>query len=109
MEVSQMIDIIHFLFEEDMSYVSGEQAEGQSKMRSSLYGELYGRAYNYGYKKQSTPRVPPGFEDDFPLETEAPIQQFSAKDKPTKAFIPPTQIDPDSAMPFGNSLDAPLR
>jgi hypothetical protein len=107
MEVSQMLDIIHFLFEEDMSYVSGEQAEAQSKMRSSFYEELYGVKYGYSHNKAPESKVPPGFEDDF--QDEKPISQFNPKEKETKSYIAPTQLNPDSALPFGNSLDAPMR
>jgi hypothetical protein len=94
MELSNMLDVLHFFFEEDSRFVSAEEAEAVSALRSSLYKDLYGVKYRYGASKTKN-------------------NQMSANDYPdfldeTKPYIPPTEFDPDRADPFGGLLDAPI-
>ena len=43
MEAGDMVDVIHFLFEEDSHYVSEESAKSRTGVRVSLYKDLYGQ------------------------------------------------------------------
>lgn len=105
-----MVDVLHYFFEEDMSFTSQEQAEAQSKTRENLYSTMYGMTYKYAYKSKQQ-NQPVNF-DDIPTEDSsdmADIKPFDPKKEPTKAYIPPTDFDPTSSNPFGNGLDAPMR
>lgn len=105
MEASQMLDVIHYLFEEDMRYSSGEQAEAVGKSREILYRQLYDVEYMFaGSSRSSSTRGNNSF-DNFDN-----LQPFDPKKKVTKPYIPPTRFDPDSGLPMsGNGLlEAPL-
>jgi hypothetical protein len=91
LEVSQMLDLIHYFFEEDSRFSTAEEAEAVSQMRSVIYGMLYGTTYKYKVGKSSNSNVGEGFNTG-----------------ETKPYIPPTEFDADSYLPFGNTLDAPL-
>lgn len=99
-----MLDVLHYFFEEDFAYSTAEQAESRSKLRTELY-LLYGKTYNYtiessgsdGGRKYVSPEA--NFDLDLPTE-------FSPKER--KPYVPATDFNPDSAMPFGSILDAPI-
>lgn len=94
MDMSDMLDVIHFFFEEDSRYLSQEEVESVSATRTQLYETLYGTTYNYKVKARSnTGSVSTGIPD---------IDEV-------KPYIPPTEFDPGSSNPFGNLLEAPLR
>lgn len=108
----EMLDIIHYIFEEDMNSSSGEQAEAKSKMRENLYSTMYNITYKYPVKvdnKKQTEFIDPDtipFDDGPGLDD---IKPFNPKEQPTKAYVPPTEFDPTSANPFGGTLDAPMK
>jgi hypothetical protein len=108
MEASEMLDVIHYLFEEDTSrYSSGEQAEAVSAMRTQLYLS-YNKTYQYGGsgKNSSGGRsyMPKGSSVDYDFDDD-PLMGGGGD---TKAYIAPTTFNPDSTMPFGSDLGAPL-
>lgn len=96
-----------------MFFSSAEQAEGRDEMRKRIYSEMYLTKYKYAINKSSRSRSTTyggeayDFSDDFPATED--IKPFNPKNNPTKSFIPPTQMDPESSRPFGIDLDAPLR
>lgn len=103
-----MMDILHYLFEEDSSrYTSGEQAEAISAMRTQLYLS-YGKTYAYGVKGSSSKGgksyIPKGAAADYGFD-EDPLTATGGQ---TKGYVPPTDFNPDSALPFGSELGAPL-
>lgn len=108
MDASDMIDVIHFFFEEDtLRYQSGEQAEAASNFREKLY-DMYGHSYKYSVsspKKGSASggRAYVGKNEDY----DSSVQSYSTEK--IKPYIPPTKMDVDSADPFGGVLDSPLR
>jgi hypothetical protein len=106
MEASDMLDVLHYFFEDDMNYSTGEQAEARDKTRSAVYRELYGSNYRYsiGANKDRTRASDPS---DFTPEEDAAITPFETE-KDTKPYVAPTPFDPTSAKPFGKVLDAPL-
>lgn len=97
-----MSDVLHFMFEEDLRFSSGEEAQAQSKMRTQLYS-LYGKSYNYGATNSSKTTYggrayAPDDVDEFDV---TPVDV-------KKSYIPPTKFNPESSNPFGSVLDAPL-
>ena len=106
MEASQMLDVIHYLFEDDMRYSSGEQAEAVGKSREILYRQLYDVEYLFAGSSRSSRVGSKTSFDDFDN-----LQPFDPKKKVTKPYIPPTQFDPDSGLPMSGSglLEPPLR
>lgn len=110
MEASDMLDVIHYLFEEDVAFVSEEQAQVQSGTRVRLYQDMYGTPYKYAYKSKSNGRT---YIDesviDEPFTQEDLPKPFDPRATQVKPFIPATKINPDAADPFGGVLDAPIR
>lgn len=113
LDVSDMLDVIHYMFEEDMKIPSAEVAEAVSKSRSILYRELYGREYQYAV---GTQKIFPGEGIEPPLDSSDddditpfnPTWGTQATSSTTKPFIPATDFNPDAVSPFGTTLDAPL-
>lgn len=93
MSMSQMLDVIHFFYEEDSRFSTVEEAEAVSELRSTIYGMLYGTPYKYKIK---TSRSGAGGAGGF---------ESSGGVKP---YIPPTDFDADSPLPFGDVLESPL-
>lgn len=101
-----MLDVIHYLFEEDMRYSSGEQADAVSKTREIIYKQLYDVDYIF---KSSSSRS--GFNSGGNFNDFDNIQPFDPKKNVTKPFIPATEFDADSGMPLSGSglLEPPLK
>jgi hypothetical protein len=86
-----MLDVVHYFFEQDSRFVSAEEAEVVSALRSRIYSSLYDTVYRY------------------PIKTSFSGQNQSFGDENSlKPYIPPTDFDADSPLPFGNVLDAPI-
>jgi hypothetical protein len=109
MDATDLLDVLHYYFEVDNNYESGEQAEAVSKMRTALYG-LYNTTYSYGPQTNANAGaggrryVSPGSSMDF----DDPIVPFDPTKAPPKPYVPPTKFNPESSMPFGGVLDAPI-
>lgn len=103
MPASDMLDVLHFYFEEDNSLSTEAEVRTRSRTRELLYGKMYGRPYRYAY----TPSEPQEEDDEDDFESDE-ITPFNPKNRPVKEYIPPTPFDPDSSNPFGTILDAPL-
>lgn len=97
-----MLDVLHFLFEDDLIFGTGEQLEAKNKVRSTIYKEFYKSSYRYDSSKSSS-TYDYGFDD-----IDAPVN-IPASQAQTKPYFPPTNFDPDAANPFGAALrEAPL-
>lgn len=92
--MADMLDVVHYLFEEDSRYKSQEEAESVSAVRTQIYEVLYGTPYRYKMSKSQG------------NTTGAASSTFS--DTEIKPYIPPTEFDPDAYNPFGSALEAPL-
>ena len=100
--MSDMLDVIHYIFEEDSTFVSQEQFQSRDSVRVKMYRELYARSYNYS----RVPRQNNGIADfDENFEDMTPVDPLKA---PTKGYVPPTDFDPSSPKPFGGVLDSPM-
>lgn len=110
MEVSDMLDVIHYFFEEDYRYASYEQAQYKDSFRSNIYKDLYDQIYKYGVADitGNTPREQ-ARSRDFDEEDEFSLTPFDPNSKQeTKPYIPPTDFFGQSAKPFGETLESPL-
>lgn len=105
MEVSDMLDVMHVIIEDDLtSSQTGENSEVKNKMRTILYREFYDRKYKF-----STGTI--DFDDmEPPLgeHVEDEIKPFDPKQQATKPFVPATNFDANAPKPFGKILDAPI-
>lgn len=106
MPASDMLDVIHYFFEDDLNYSTAEQAEARDKTRDSIYAELYDSTYKYSRKSSNGAYEPLSAEEMSAAEEKMP-EPFNPAQRP-KAYVAPTNFDPNAAKPFGNILDAPL-
>lgn len=107
LDASDLVDVFHYLFEEDMNASTGEQLEARSTIRERMYEDLYETSYKYAYKSSKNEKT---YIDDLPdglQEKDEEIIPFNPAEKP-KPYVPPTKFDPDSSIPFGGLIDGPL-
>jgi hypothetical protein len=87
MEASDMLDVVHYFLDEDMRYSTLEELKIHGHVRKTIFGDFYGTEYRYAMSDDSS---------------ESSDSEF------VKPYIPPTEVDPDSHVPFGSALDSPL-
>jgi hypothetical protein len=90
-----MLDVIHVLYEEDITPRTEFDIEVKDKIRGQLYPVLYNRPYNFATKKSTPNTRGAGWEP----ELESPVGSQQA----VKPYIPPTPIEDLPGI-----LDAPL-
>jgi hypothetical protein len=74
LETRDMLDVLHYLFEEDLSVYSAEQLESKNKIRQSLYPILLGQTYKYASKKD--------YNSDYGLENlDDPLEKPNSNQK----------------------------
>ena len=112
MPASDMLDVIHFFFESDLSAASLEQLEARDRSRKLIYRDFYSYEYEYSVTDRSstsgassTIGQPLNFAD---VEEDEPIVPLDPVKRSTKPFIPATRGDARSSQPFGSFLDGPL-
>lgn len=112
-----MLDVIHYFFEDDLAVSTAEQQQTRSDTRSSVYRTLYGTNYKYEIKSSSSSGSNGFTADGNPIPTDGffgdeDITPFDPTNnnepKPVKPFVPATEMDADSPLPFGKILDAPI-
>jgi hypothetical protein len=98
MEVADMLDVLHYLFEMDVDFQSAEQMKSRSSTRKIIYKNIYNvdYAYNYGGDDSSS--------DSFNESADSGEFMNAAKSNDVKPYFPPTDFNPDAANPFGSSL-----
>jgi hypothetical protein len=106
MDSSDMLDVLHYFFEEDISYASNEQAEARDKSRTEIYESMYLRSYKYSSSNRGDYSASSMRDFDEPEQVDE-IQPFNPAQKP-KGYTAPTKLDENSSKPFGTVLDAPL-
>ena len=100
-----MFDITHYFFETD-NLSTKEESDAKLDMRRMIYRELYGRPYKWmeGASTGEGGNASGQAANDFgSQEVNAAPKQLTHK-----PYVPPTPVDPTSALPYGNVLDAPL-
>jgi hypothetical protein len=113
MSASDMLDVLHYFFEDDMNYASAEQADAKDRTREIIYQDFYGHKYAYSNTQarsgNSYSAAGQGIMKDFDAEEEEkPIEAFDPMKKPPKPFVPATDVNAASPKPFGSALDEPL-
>ena len=93
MEASDMLDVLHYYFEEDTNFITQEHAMYTDTRRKSLYKVFYETEYKYG---ASTGESVKTYTSD------------TGDEYTSKSYVPPTEFNPESSLPFGDVLDAPL-
>lgn len=106
LNAADMLDVLHVFFEEDLMVGSKEEAEAKTKGRQVIYKSIYNRTYKYGVTDSGQSYNYSTASDGFVGEEEDKIDD--PVKPPTKPFTPATDFNPDSALPFGNNLDAPI-
>lgn len=111
-----MLDVVHFMLEDDLNkHSTGEGMEAASEVRTSIYRSIYNREYEYAISKSGRSASGSMTYADGSIvgSPEDDLSDISAFDpnpvkKSSKPYIPPTKFNPDSNLPFGKDLDAPL-
>ena len=106
MDAMDMLDVLHYFFEDDLNYSTAEQAEARDRTRVTLYQNLYSSSYKYTVTR-GTPQSFDESADTFDGPQEKLPEPFSPSSTP-KPYVAPTQFNPDAAKPFGTVLDAPF-
>lgn len=111
LSMEDMLDVVHYVFETD-SIGEKEELDARRSMRSMLYRELYGRAYTWG---QTTTTADEWGTNVTTANGRAYVDKSSSPSVPAgppvlehKPFIPPTPVNADAPLPFGNALDPPM-
>lgn len=114
---SDMLDVIHFIFEDDLFAATKEESEHKSHVRTVIYNNFYERQYKYAANGSSSKsfttasgELLPPLDEEFnvkPFDPNENSKSSSVKTKP-KPYIAPTNFNPDSVLPFGKNIDAPL-
>lgn len=103
MELSDMLDVVHYFYEEDLNYASVEQAQMTDARRVTLFKQLYN--IDYKYASDDVKNRAAGNSSNFDFDDLAPFDPTNAETKP---FVPATDMDEFSSTPFGDILDAPI-
>jgi hypothetical protein len=111
MEASDMVDVIHYYFEEDFRFKSAEESEYRDLFRENIYSNLYKTEYKHSINKDRKTQSDELVEDDFsqlePSELDS-IKPFNPRAKEIAPYVPPTEFNPNGELPFGSILDAPI-
>lgn len=113
MEASEMLDVIHYLFEEDIRFGTAEESDAVTQTREVIYSQWYGYPYIFAGQRSGNAKYTNKYgntasasSDDFDLKPFDPNMKH-----PTKPYIPPTEFDADSGMPLSGSglLEPPMK
>lgn len=83
-----MFDVIHVLYEEDITPMWEQHIDVKDQVRNAIYPLLYGRPYKFATKKAEG-EIPEGFGPN-----EVPVTSGDTRE--VKPYIPPT--DPEKLM-----------
>lgn len=99
LDASDMLDVLHYFFEEDSHFVSEAQADTRNNLRVSMYQTMYKKPYAYATSRSNKARS---------YNAEGDIdEQLIPVNQELKPFVPATDFDPESTNPFGSLLDSP--
>lgn len=105
-----MLDVLHFMFEEDNYFTSVEAVESRDNVRIHFYKNFYGVDYAYAMDKTAsgvTTNASGVLDDPITDENIVPVDPIQ-RSKEVKPYIPVTQMNAALEQPFGSVLDAPL-
>lgn len=107
MDAPDMMDVLHYMFEDDIVITSKEEAESKDRVRSSIYDSFYLRRYKYASSGSTSNSFDFDTDPGLMNQEEPELAPFNPQVR-SKGYVPPTSFDEDSAMPFGEILDAPM-
>ena len=104
MEMSDMLDVMHFFMEEDFSQSStAEQSEAKDRARELIYRSLYNQNYTMAKRNKNYQTA----NYDAEMYEDSQIVPVDPLKGPTKSYVPATDFNPESSKPFGDLLDPP--
>lgn len=93
-----MLDVLHYLLEEDANFVSQEQYQSRDHVRNVVYKNVYNKSYVYANSDTRDFGYESAADDlDIPVTT-------AAKSTEVKPYIPPTRVNADADNPFQGVL-----
>lgn len=108
LDSADLLDVLHYMLEDDMNVTSEEHSKTRDHVRTRLYAELYETEYEYAATpedqysmREPLPPLEDGDDDIVPFDTKR-------TKKPIKPYVPPTKFNPDAVNPYGGVLDQPL-
>lgn len=122
LEASEMMNVLHFIFEEDVRYSSENEIAAKSAVREMMYQRFYGREYPYKYTPPPKAKEKMSYEDyeeadydpddPYGIKTASSFTPFDPADAGDpefthKGFVPSTNFDAAAPNPFDGILDAP--
>jgi hypothetical protein len=111
MEASSMLDVLHYFFEEDFTYVSDENMTFNEVFRTNVYREFYKKEYQYVRDKESSSSLDSldsPLNEDIAEDPRDKIRVFSPREKSAKQYMAPSELTNNDAKPFGSVLDGPI-
>ncbi|UDL15884.1 hypothetical protein QEH42_gp093 [Microbacterium phage Pumpernickel] len=113
MEASDMLDVLHYLFEEDFTATTEVHSKSRSEIRKVIYSKMYGVDYSYALDDPALRRgnIDSALDDDdefLDYDPLSDVQPFNPREKKEVIpYTPVTEFDPTSDKPFMD-LDGPL-
>jgi hypothetical protein len=110
MEMSDMLDVLHYYMEEDYNFSSSEQVDAKSKIRKTIYKNFYNTEYKFGDSSRTSYSnvSADGVDIGDPLVAFDPSEPEDPLKGPTKAYVAPIEPNVNLVKPFGDLLDSPL-
>jgi hypothetical protein len=106
LDSKDMLDVIHFILEEDLLASTEEEVHYKSSSRKLIYEQFYEEEYKYERKvaqsKGSTTASGEIINDDDLVPFDPTVKNVR------KPYVRPTDFDPNSNKPFGDVLDGPI-
>ena len=106
LDSKDMLDVIHFILEEDLLASTEEEVHYKSSSRKLIYEQFYEEEYKYERKvaqsKGSTTASGEIINDEDLVPFDPTVKNVR------KPYVKPTDFDPNSNKPFGNVLDGPI-
>jgi hypothetical protein len=98
-----MLDVVHYLFEEDAVISSEAEFETKNNARDIIYETVYERKFAYSAKKSKN-------FDEYSSEPFDKEGNYVPSSKNyVKPYMPPTDFNPDSSNPYSGVLrETPL-
>lgn len=109
LDSESLIDVLHYMFEDDVITPTPELAELRDKARIRIYEDLYGTTYDYATPANRQATVNPidmPFDDGTSWDDKE--EQPEGMKKATKAYVPTTDFNPNATNPYHGILDTPL-
>ena len=105
MDAADMLDVIHFLYEEDMAYSTREEQQYADHRRVAIWNSMYKMPYKYSATQENADIFNTAMQEDGDID----FTPFSAsRSNSVKPYFPPTDFSADDGDPFGGVLDAPI-